>query len=318
MPDFGAVELGLRVTPYGFQVRDAVFVLEALLGAEAVTSAVLEALEAAPAEALCWPSPARPNPNQTAIAVVAALGWVLVRAPRDLAEDAVARLRRVRQRTTVTAGPLARTIDVLLGDARLDVEVEWERRLSLPHLDPTFSAERARHAWSLWVTDPQDLWIADVTPLVARLAGLRLEPRWFGPYLVTRWAPFDHPFVEALAATLAEMPAKFTKKQLDVAVRELFARVVAEIHAVRGDHAREALVCRRAALDLVALRARAGDRLPTAHVVHILGVDGQGRAAPAPIRTLGATAEETDRWLAEALRAVSDSSGTPRGTPEER
>lgn len=296
-----------RTFGYAFAHADAVFVFEALLGADVVATAFAKVIAHAPEDAWVWPNAERPNPNVRSIAHATAVGWVLLRAERATQVSVLAALRSARSRALgggggPPPGTLARAIDFLLGDALPDLAHEAERRLRIVHLSEHLAAARARHPWRLWLADPQDFWITNTSMPSHALAKLAAEPRWFAGHLVDRWSELAIPFTRALADARGNLPKKLTKKGLDAEVASLFDALVEEIRRVRGDAGEESVRFERAAHDLVVLRARSDDPLPEAHVAQILATDGWTSKILAPARRLGASAEEIDRWLAAANR----------------
>jgi hypothetical protein len=285
---------------YAFKHTDSVFLLEALLGADALLALYAKVLEEAPVEA--WSAP---NPNVRAVAHAAAMGWVALRASRADAQDALDRLRMARARLDASvATPVARAIDLVLGASLPDLANEHEARLRVPHLSAEFALARAQHPWILHLLEPQDLHVTGVAPSPRVLERLAAEPRWLGPHLVASWAPFAHPFADAVRAAVEARPKKLTKKALDAAVGALLELVLRDVTAVRGMAAKEEAVFAAAAVELVTLRARSGDPMPDQHVVAILLADGWGRGSPAPAATLVAQPEEASRWAAAIDRAL--------------
>lgn len=285
---------------YPYQHADAIWIAEALLGSDAVVETYAAAIAAAPRGVWSWPSAKAPNPHHNAIKDLTAVGWVFLRATPGVAEAALASIRAARSAHPGAAG-FARAVDFLLGEAVPDVAKENERRLRVIHLSEDLAKARALHSWCLWICDPQDSWITGVTPPLEALAKLSREPRYLVEQLVATWGAFDHPFAAALRSGFVEPPKLLTKKQLTTKVRALFERLVHDVRQVRGAPAEEARLFRQAALDLTALRARAGDPTPDVHVGHILGVDGWDAKTEAPVQTLDATPDELERWL-EAVR----------------
>lgn len=281
---------------YPFAHADAVYVFEALLGADTVVTTWVDVLSAAPAAA--WRAK---NPNVRSLTHAAALGWVLLRASERVVAAALAGLAQARAAVGAVDGEratLARVVDFVLGDALPDLTSETERRLRVIHSSDAFAAARARHPWCLWICDPQDCWVTGTAPPARALARLPAEPRWLARHLAERWGLLAVPFSEELERMRHALPKKLTRKALDAEVRALFERLAADLGAARGDAPAEERVVREAACALVVLRARAGEPMPEVHVGHILAVDGWDRKAPAPLAQLDASAEELARWLA--------------------
>lgn len=278
---------------YAFHHTDAMYLFEALLGADEVVATWVDVVRAAPKSA--W---LQRNPNVRSVTQATALGWVLARASAKVAPGALAGLAKAR--AAVGDGgraTLARAVDFVLGDALPDLESESERRLRVVHLSDELAAARARHPWRLWIADPQDAWVTGRTPPAWALARLPAEPRWLAQHLADRWGLLDTPFSEELERTRKALPKRLTKKALDAEVHALFERLVAGLKKVRGDARAEERLVGEASLDLVVLRARSGDPMPDVHVGHILGADGWDRKNPAPLQRLEATDAELDRWM---------------------
>ncbi|MBX3198738.1 MAG: hypothetical protein KF850_27540 [Labilithrix sp.] len=288
---------------YAFAHADAIFLFEALLGADAVAATFAEAIGSAPPDAWVWPNATRPNPNVRSVAQATAMGWVLLRASEDAKHDALEKLRDARVRALPDGAPppkgtLARAIDFLLGDALPDLEDEPERHLRVVHLSDDLALARLRHPWRLWIADPQDHWLTGHAMPEHALARLAVEPRWLAAHLSDQWAPLAIPFTEELAAVREELPKRLSKKALDAEVRALFDALVEDVRRARGDRSAEADLFRRAAGTLVILRTRGGDPIPEAHVPHILATDGWDARTAAPMVRLDASPEESERWFA--------------------
>lgn len=298
VPDAGVLrELLVRAltstSGYTFKHADAMYLFEALLGADEVVATWVDVLR--DAEKSAW---LPKNPNVRSLTHATALGWVLLRASPKVAKDALAGLARARK----AAGDggratLARAVDFVLGQALPDLESEPERRLRVIHLSDELATARARHPWRLWICDPQDTWITGVTPPAHALARLPAEPRWLGQHLADRWGLLAIPFSEELERTRKALPKRLTKKALDTEVQALFGRLVAGLKKARGNRAAEDRTVREASLELVVLRARSGDPMPDVHVGHILAVDGWDRKNPPPLKRLEPSSDELDRWM---------------------
>ncbi len=282
------------------QHTDAFFLLEALHGPDARLALHADVLEAAPKDA--W---TRSSPHVRSATHAAAMGWVAMRASRPAAEEALGRLRSARARVGHDVStPLTRAVDAVLGDALPDLAVDPEMRLRVPHLSAELAAARARHPWVLHVQDPQDLHVTGVAPSVRVLPRLAAEPRWLGTHLVALWAPFSHPFADAVRAAVDARPTKLAKTALDAALIALFDAVVRDVGAVRGSAPQEATVVAVAAVELATLRPRSGAPTPDHHAVSILLADRWSRGTIAPAVSLGARHEETPRWEAAIDRAL--------------
>lgn len=285
---------------YAFKHADAMYLFEALLGADEVVATWVDVLRRAPKSA--W---LQKNPNVRSVTHATALGWVLLRASEKSRQDALSGLAKAR--ATVGDGgraTLARAVDFVLGDALPDLESESERRLRVVHLSDELATARARHPWRLWIADPQDCWVTGVTPPTWAVARLPAEPRWLAQHLADRWGLLATPFSEELERTKKALPKRLTKKALDVEVHALFERLVADVKKARGDARGEERLMRDASLGLVMLRARSGDPTPDFHIGHILGVDGWDKKNPAPLQRLEATDAELDRWMRAINAAI--------------
>lgn len=285
--------------PYVFQHADALWLLEAFLGTDVVAAEVARVIASSNDDPWGFT-----NPNQRAIGVLGAYGWVLLRATPSVIEAAIAAIRaRRRQVTCIT--PFTRAVDFLLGDAEPDVADEAESKQLVVHASESLARARIALPWVLYVTSPQDTWATGVAPHARALARLPAEPRWLMGQLVQAWEPFAHPFADAVRDAEASQPKKLSKKQLDGEVAALFEQLVAELTAVRGNETKETEAFARAAVELATLRARAGDPTPDQHLVHILGVDGWTKRVKAPMVRLEATASELDRWCAAVNAALA-------------